>query len=229
LEDRTGGDNLKKFYQKQYTTKTFSMALESGRTFYFHGFEPTAGLKFAIMWDFLDLGMNLFRYDDEPYKVDMGFGESVKCYDLYANYSMNVGPMITFSPIKGFCIDLYGKWRPTVGVNGYNQVFFDGKDINENDVKVTNKIYTGEPNLSEFLKTDWKTPKVNKETHDGFRIGGGLGTISCGLNLRYEFVMIGFEYITGKMTYASDDFLPKQKMWNQMVRFKLGLVFNDKY
>ena len=225
LEDRTGGDNLKKFYQNRYNAKTFGMALESGTTFFFHSFEPTAGLKFAIVWDFLDLGMNLFRYNDETYKVGMTNSEIVKCYDLYANYSMNVGPMITFSPVQGFCIDLYGKWRPTVGINAYRQLFF-GDPQQGNAVQ--NKIYTSEPDQTTFLNPDG-SPKINKDKQEEIRIGGSLGTISCGLNLRYEFVMIGVEYITGKMTYASSDFFPKQKMWNQMVRFKLGLVFNDKY
>ncbi|MCL2327210.1 MAG: hypothetical protein FWC39_01720 [Bacteroidetes bacterium] len=210
LEDRTSGDNLKKFYQNQYDAKTFGMALESGTTFYFHSFEPTDGLKFAIVWDFLDLGMNLFRFDDWVDKKGRADdGNKVKSYDLFANYSMNVGPMITFSPFQGFCIDLYGKWRPTVGVNAYRLLFYDG---------VKDRIFTNE---------NEGVAGKDKLIREEVRIGGSVGTISCGLNIRYRFVMTGIEYITGKMTYASTDYLPQQKMWNQMVRFKLGLVFGD--
>lgn len=217
LGNRTSGENLKDFYKDRYTARHWGIALESGTTFYFHNFEPTDGLKIAIAWDFLDLGMNLFRYDDYIVNLDEAGeshdnnGEKVQCLDLFANYSMNVGPMITFSPIQGLCIDAYGKWRPTVGVNFYNQLFHEG---------VTDKIYTNENEA---------TAGKNKLKQENMRIGGSLGTISCGLNVRYEFIMIGIEYITGKMHYAATSYLPQQKVWNQMMRFKLGLVFNDKY
>jgi len=218
LESFTGGENLKKFYKNPdyYGAKAFGLSLESGTTFYFHKFEPTDGLKFAIMWDFLDLGMNLYRYTDEIINKDTANkplpndGKLHKCMDLFANLSMNVGPMITFSPFQGFCIDLYGKWRPTVSINAYDLLFYEG---------VYDKILT---NVKESVEGKNKTP------YDAVRIGGSLGTISCGLNIRYEFVMIGFEFITGKMIYASDNnYLPQQKMYNQMLRFKLGFVFGD--
>jgi hypothetical protein len=231
LSDQAGGSNLKSFYKKQYEPRTWGMSLESGTTFYFHHFEPTDGLKFAIAWDFLDLGMNLFRFDDDTYHPDPAAHaakfETVDCYDLYANYSMNVGPMITYSPVQGLCIDLYGKWRPTVGVNAYRQLFFDGPEKGFDDA-IRSKNYTLAPNLGDFVDINGN-PTVERTKFEEIRIGGSLGTLSFGLNVRYEFVMIGFEYITGKMNYVAADPLPSEKVWNQMLRFKFGLVFNDKY
>ncbi|MDR0940959.1 MAG: hypothetical protein LBM68_01895 [Bacteroidales bacterium] len=227
IEDLTHGSNLKRFYKDTYEAREWGMSLESGTTFYFHNFEPTDGLKFAIAWDFLDIGMNLFRYDDDTYTQGLTTFETVKCYDLYANYSMNVGPMITYSPLQGLCIDLYAKWRPTVGVNAYRQLFFDGPEKDFDDA-LRNKIYTSDPDYRHFVNEDG-SPKVDRKKFEEIRIGGSLGTFSFGLNVRYEFVMIGLEYITGKMHYVAADPLPQQKVWNQMMRFKLGLVFNDKY
>lgn len=220
----TKGDNLKEFYKNQFTARTWGVSLESGSTFYFHRFEPTDGLKFAIAWDFIDLGVNVLRFDDETYKVGLDASETIKCYDLYANYSMNVGPMITYSPVQGLCFDLYAKWRPTVGVNAYRQLFFD----NGSDLVQTNKNYTLDPNYIDFVDASGN-PDVNREKYEEIRIGGSLGTFSFGLNVRYDFVMVGFEYVTGKMKYAASNPLPSQKMWNQMMRVKLGLVFNDRY
>ena len=220
LKDNTHGKNLKKFYQdpNRYNARHFGMALESGRAYYFQRLDPVDGLRFAIAWDFLDLNMNLFRFNDNvihyDYATEKAYadnGEEIKCYDVFVNYSMNVGPMVTYSPFDGFCIDLYGKYRPMVSVNAFRLLFFDG---------VEDRIYTNEI-------TDGK----NKLSYERVRLGGSLGTISCGLNVRYKLVMAGFEYITGKTHYlpTHNELLPKQVMWNQMIRFKIGLVFSEKW
>ncbi|MDR2963437.1 MAG: hypothetical protein LBU90_07400 [Bacteroidales bacterium] len=213
LEGNTSGDNLKRFYKDEYNARHFGLAMESGTTFYMHKTEFVDGFKMAIVWDFFDLGMNMFRYDDQIINIAgttrANNGDTVKCLDLFVNYSMNVGLMFTVSPIQDLCIDLYGKYRPTVGINYFNQLFYEGS---------FDKI---------FVNDD--TEGKNKLKQENMRIGGSVGTFSVGLNFRYSFAMAGIEYIVGKLHYAASDYLPRQTMYNQMIRFKLGFVFTDKY
>lgn len=190
----------------------YGTSIEFGSTFYIHPTGVFDGFKAGLIVDFIDLGVNYFRYKDNVTRINSGEEEFVKeedAYDLLGRFSVNIGLVATVSPIKNLYFDVFAKTRPTFGVHWQKVPLY----------RDANKIYQyfdGKP-----------SGLVEKQMYDDTGLGFGLNT-SFGLHVRYLKVMLGAEYVFGTLNFKYDDVRNDRKMYNQYMKIKFGFFFSEK-
>jgi hypothetical protein len=110
-------------YPGEDATKTNEgFSLEFGNTFFFNGRRPVhtaAGdIRFGLDWSYLDL--TYATYDKLQDNPDLKVEKS-----HFANIGMQIGPSVTYTPIRKLNIKLYGHYAPSYAaftLNGFDAV-----------------------------------------------------------------------------------------------------------
>ena len=217
LEGMNSTENLYRFYQNQYPDADHKGGeIEIGTSFYIHPTGFKKGYKAGILVDFIDLGATYMSFMDSTITIGnpIKYFEPEKCHDLTARYSLNIGVVGTYSPIKKLYFDLFAKIRPTFAVNYFKMPMFDD---------ITDKIYT---NNEALVYSPVGTPLRNKRVVEDTGIGLGFN-YSFGFNIRYARVLIGTEWVVGKLKYTYNNPDMDQTVYDQLVKVKLGMFFAE--
>lgn len=220
IEGNECPNNMLKYYKKKSGDELahYSASLNVGANFFIH---PVAwvieGFKPGICVDFIDLGIDYYRFDDGVYDKN-GKVDTTKYSDLTASYSLNVGAIATISPVKNFYIDLTAKLCPTFAVNYFKIPAFKApSSIASWDV------YEYRMPGDQYGGYDVSTAPYPTQEAEDTGIGLGLD-YSFGFNLRYSKISIGCEWVLGNIRYSYDTWTD-QKVNNQRLKVKIGLSF----
>jgi len=189
-------------------------ALDAGMIAYIHPTEVFDGFKLGILVDFIDLSANYFRFTDTTTKPTSvattsgtvyveEFDSEMSATDLNVRYSVNIGLVATYSPMKNLYFDFFGKIRPSFGAHYYKYA------------RVTYEDWDKET----------KTQPYSKSAEDT-GIGFGLGS-SFGMNVRYSKFIVGAELISGSLNYKYDNIVESQKEFDHHLKVKFGVFFAE--
>ncbi len=112
-------DQRVKFGAEDGMKSDYGAAFEWGRTFFFNGKRPVAGLiRFGLDWSWVDLQYAAYTVDD-PGENDNPDKQTAH----FANLGMQLGPSITVTPIKNLNVKIYGHYAPSAA--GFSPDSFD--------------------------------------------------------------------------------------------------------